>query len=404
MKNLLFSLSLIFVLLTSCKTEEELQVNSISFDSTQVQVNIGESVTLTVTQTPANLPVLTYSWISLSPSIATVENGIVKGISEGTTQVRVTSLTNQSLTDECTIVVRMLGTSDNPYLIKNIADLISMRDNINNNNAIYGNKSYKLMSDLDFINEQSWIPIGTTFNAFTGIFNGNGKTIKNIRIGTSTSQVFENGGLFGRIDGGEIINLGIHWSILNSRSYTGALCGELHGGTIINCYSTGQILSSQIVGGIVGELKNGTITNCYSSCSITANNTANAAIYNGGIVGKSNDLVNEGGLVSNCIALNSSLISINSNSYPNRIANFFYPETAINNYASASMVVQKGSSIDNLTTKTSFTNVKNDGLNLTGNPIDLLNAYVLTNPNYNGVKLNKWKVQQGLNNGNPIFE
>lgn len=408
MKNLLFSLSVIFLVFTSCKSvKEDLQITSITFDSIQVQVNVGESVTLTVKQSPANLPAPTYSWISLSPSIATVENGIVKGIGEGTTQIRVTSLSNQSLTDECTIVVKMLGTSDNPYLIKSIADLISMRDNINNNNEIYGNKSYKLMTDLDFINEQSWDPIGGYYSPFSGIFNGNGKTILNIRIGTLTTQVNTNGGLFGSVKGGEILNLGIHWSILNSTG-SGSICANLEGGTITNCYSTGQITSGRLVGGIVGSLSNGTITNCYSSNSITANSFSSENTRNGGIAGMINNSVSGiGGLISNCIALNSSLISLssgNSNYYPNRIADFTYAGTAINNFASISMVVQKGDLLGNLTTKTSFTDVKNDGLDLMDNPVDLLNIYVTTNPNYNGVKLNKWKVQPGVNNGNPIFQ
>lgn len=604
MKNLLFSLSLIFVIFTSCKPEDELQITSISFDSTQVTLNEGESVTLTVKYFPTNLPAPSYTWVSLSPNIATVDNGIVKAISAGTTKIRVTSLSNQSLTAECTIVVKILGTSDNPYLIYTVQDLLKIRDSINSGNLKYSTNAYKLMADLDFSNEHYWTPIGPSETvSFKGIFDGNGKVIRNINIGTSNTTVSMGyAGFFGYLNGGNVKSLGIQWNKLNASGITGGIAGQIiNGSKIDNCYSTGGFFNNSYCGGIVGMVTDGEINNCYFTGSITKNtdgsftnsggiagnisdgkinncySTSNiTGYYSGGIVGNASNIItmsdcyssgdvsgyNSGGVIgkiikgatitnchssgnitsfaglgpsvggivgfaedvqinncystgningdgsgSNCggilgFARSGSLINcyangnIKSDGYAGGIAgnmkgniyncyaigdvsvfrevssyaggisgvqegiiyncysagsisstsygsvfgstynsfasgiassagivrycialndtiiakaydfNSIYPQRIAignssnsNNYAATTMVV-----IKRTTTITSFPNVSKNGLDLTGNPVELLNNYVTANPSYNGITLLKWKVETGVNNGNPIFQ
>jgi len=394
------------LVLTSCtQNDVELKITAITFDSTQVVIGVSESTTLTLKQTPANLPAPVLTWVSLSPDIATVDaNGVVKGVSIGTVKIKVSCQNDQSINTTCNVIVKTRGTSELPFLIYTVQDLIQMRDRVNNDKPNYGNKVYKLMADLDFSNEVSWLPISDN-SQFTGIFDGNGKIIKNIRIGTQSSSVsLGYAGLFGNIKGGDILNFGIQWSCLNSNSTTGGIVGNLSGGTISNCFSTGLILGGQFAAGIAGSIDQGAISNCYSSCAITSTSIDNT--WCGGIVGSVRNLSGNGGLVANCIALNASLtaITVTNNSYPWRIANFTYAGTASNNYASTSIIVKRGTSANNLTIVTSFTNTKNDGANLSSNPVDLLNTYVVTNPTFNGITLSKWKVQTGINNGYPIFQ
>ena len=407
MKKSIILFFITLLLLTSCTQKDvELKLTAIAFDSTQVIIGVSESTTLTLKQIPANLPAPLLTWVSLSPDIATVDaNGVVKGVGIGTAKIKVCSQSDQSINTTCN-VVKTRGTSELPYLINTVQDLIQMRDRVNNDNANYGNKVYKIMADLDFSNEASWLPIGSSDKIpFTGIFDGNGKVIKNIRIGTQSSSVsLGYAGLFGNIIGGDILNLGIQWSCLNSNSTTGGIVGNLSGGTISNCFSTGLILGGRPAAGIAGYIDQGTISNCYSSCAITS--TSINDTWCGGIVGCVLNNSGNGGLVANCIALNTSLIAITltNNSYPKRIANFTDAGSASNNYASTSIIVKKGTSASNLTIITSFTNTKNDGANLIGNPIDLLNAYVTTNRTINGVTLSKWKVDASINNGCPVFQ
>jgi len=604
MKNLLFSLSLILVIFTSCKPEDELQITSISFDSSQVKINEGESITLTVKYSPSNIPALSYSWVSLSPSIATVENGIVKGLSEGTTKIRVTATTNQNLFDECTVIVKKIGTADNPYLIYTVQDLIKIRDSVNSGNVKFINNAYKLMADLDFAAEHYWDPIGPSPTVpFKGIFDGNGKVIKNITIGTANTTVTMGyAGLFGCINGGEVKNLGVQWidisvtgiaggivgiilegtkinncfttgdieggggcggiagivsdgevtfcnshGDISSGSSSGGVAADVSDGIINNCYSNGKIsgsnsggiigIASNVItttecfstgdisgfnsGGIIGKiLKEATITNCHSdgniksvgglgpmvggiagfveavqmnNCYSTGNVSGDGyGSYCGGILGfarnglltncsskgnitsdgnaggiagnmkgyisncyaigdvSSNTVVNsyaggiagvlEGeiyncyaaggifstttgtifgstyssfacgiapstGIVRYCIALNTEVIATGNyfNSlYPQRIASGNLANS--NNYAATTMVVQKVKPYFGTTTFTNFPYEIRDGLDLTGNPVDLLNNYVTANPTYNGITLLKWKAEPGVNNGNPIFQ
>lgn len=84
------------------------------------------------------------------------------------------------------------GTIQDPYLIYTVQDLKNYRDSINLANKRWNNKSFKLVNDLDFINETDWMPIGipTDFdnmNAFAGNFDGNNKKIRNIKIGNETT-------------------------------------------------------------------------------------------------------------------------------------------------------------------------------------------------------------------------
>ena len=65
------------------------------------------------------------------------------------------------------------GTQSDPYLIAAKAHLNNVRK--------YLGAHFKLMCDIDF-NGLYWSPIGTEASAFTGTFDGNGFTIKNLNI------------------------------------------------------------------------------------------------------------------------------------------------------------------------------------------------------------------------------
>ena len=66
------------------------------------------------------------------------------------------------------------GTEDSPYLIGSIADLEFMSDKVNNYNANYEDKHYKLTANLQFADDaESWTPIGNNYNPFIGSFDGN---------------------------------------------------------------------------------------------------------------------------------------------------------------------------------------------------------------------------------------
>lgn len=138
------------------------------------------------------------------------------------------------------------GTVQEPYLIYTEEDL----KRIGNDEEWSLDKHYKLMNDIVLEKpkegESNWRPIGTTENPFTGVFDGNGKTISNIIIVSSESNAI---GFFGRISGEKtkveglgLLNVNINLDDKTVRStIVGTLTGSVFLGTIKDCYSIGNV-------------------------------------------------------------------------------------------------------------------------------------------------------------------
>jgi len=158
----------------------------------------------------------------------------------------------------------------------------------NINLSVYGAK---------YNDKKGWIPIGYG-NSFSGIFDGNGKTVSGLYIAGD----FASAGLFGIVNGGEIKRLGvtnvnITASVMMGNG-VGGIAGELLNSNITDCFSSGTINSStrnanyrdpqSYTGGIVGKIINGNITNSYSLTTIKGD----YGIQIGGVVGCTNENVN----------------------------------------------------------------------------------------------------------------
>ena len=150
------------------------------------------------------------------------------------------------------------------------------------------------------LNSEAFSPIS---GSFTGVFDGRGKTIKNINM-----SVDANAGLFLDVGvSGHIKNLGIEIGekISGSRS-VGSLVAENHG-TISNCYAKGKVYRSSTednggVGGLVGS-NSGTIISSHVSEGLVGTTSQRA----GGLVG-----FNEGTIISSYALGNVNSTSIQS--------------------------------------------------------------------------------------------
>ena len=175
-------------------------------------------------------------------------------------------------------------------------------------------KTITLANDIDLSLYDNWIPVGDydydsrtkTNAAFTGTFDGNGYTIRNLTINRPAAQYQ---GLFGYIKGAAVKNLGVEEINIRSDGRTGGIVGTLDSaGSVTNCYSIGTINSGYAVGGVAGYVDNGSyINNSYSSgtvsggqdvggvagtlrdSSVVANSyftgTVNGGLQTGGVVG-----------------------------------------------------------------------------------------------------------------------
>ena len=112
-------------------------------------------------------------------------------------------------------------------------------------NASYSNTSNK----SGWTSGSGWSPIG---GIFTGTFDGGGHTISNLHINRSGYV-----GLFGRVNGATIQNVGIvNPNVTGGRDAdVGSLVGRQKNGTIRNCYVSGGSTTGDNrtnVGGLVG--------------------------------------------------------------------------------------------------------------------------------------------------------
>ena len=127
----------------------------------------------------------------------------------------------------------------------------------------------------------NWTPAGNgtrsgasfTGDSYAGTFNGNGKTISNVK-----------NSLFGVVTG-TVKNVKLEAAINNTESDSvGAVAGILAGGTVSDVTVNGSVRGKEAVGGIVGRvLAEGTVSNCTNNAMVESTSGSDAA---GGIVGK----------------------------------------------------------------------------------------------------------------------
>lgn len=189
------------------------------------------------------------------------------------------------------------GSINNPYKISSITDL----QNVRNDLSAY----YIMVNDID-ASGFNWSPIGNSAQPFTGCFDGNGYTIKNIKYSRTGSLVGDfglfgcNKGIIKNINLDNVTIEGFPYDSIQDwyTCYLGGVAGR-NLGEIINCqvrsgviqtwishngiasfYSGGRV----VVGGICGE-NYGKISKCLNNAKIDINSNYYACA--GGIAGNS---------------------------------------------------------------------------------------------------------------------
>ncbi|MCL2045428.1 MAG: dockerin type I domain-containing protein [Oscillospiraceae bacterium] len=133
------------------------------------------------------------------------------------------------------------------------------------NNNLSG--KYYLTNDID-LSGAEWVPIGYgSNNAFSGIFDGQGFVINNLKNTVATYSA----GLFEHMKNATISNVGLEGTNIVSEFLAGGISGHTSGLVhISNCYNTGDI-SGQWAGGIVGFGTNSiSFSHCYNNGSVSS--------------------------------------------------------------------------------------------------------------------------------------
>ena len=177
--------------------------------------------------------------------------------------------------------------------LKNIAELVNEEWKLDINITLTNN------IDLTGID---WTPIGKDDNkAYTGTFDGNGKTITGLTVTRSNRYT----GLFGFIKG-TVKNVVLTEVNITSGTFVGGVAGWSFGGNIENCSVSGSVSGSSgsDVGGVVGYQSDGAITGCNSSA------TVKGMVRAGGVAGATNS----GASLTGCYATGSVSVENNTTS------------------------------------------------------------------------------------------
>ena len=202
------------------------------------------------------------------------------------------------------------------YVINSIEDLIAFSYEVTNGENNYEEKIVKLGCNLDFKSKKSYansdrtdydtygyngnlreILTSSGFNGidgFSGTFDGNGYSIKNLKIKKEVTE-YSFFGLFntnkGTIKNLNVENCNIEVTGSTDYGFFGGICGN-NSGKIYNCKVTGTIksdYSNSILGGIAGYSEN-EIKNCTNYAKIFGKST-----QCGGVVGQ-----HTGGIIIQC--------------------------------------------------------------------------------------------------------
>ena len=195
------------------------------------------------------------------------------------------------------------GSEAEPWLIRypSQLDLLAERVNSGTGDSYAGNgydgKFFKLDADISYSHgdsetENNYTAIGSNeSHSFKGNFDGDGHTVRGIRIYTDKYDQ----GLFGYVRyGGTIQNVTLADAVIRGASETGGIAGRFghhnddRHGLVCNCIVESDVFIKASVtnkndhGGIVGKHSGGTVRACVSSAKISNNG---ACDYIGGISG-----------------------------------------------------------------------------------------------------------------------
>lgn len=199
------------------------------------------------------------------------------------------------------------GSSEDPYKISSPTDLNQLATDVNSGTGYEGvffivtqDITYEYTSDWNNSDshENNFTAIGNQLNYFQGHFNGNGKTIRGIRIYSD----FIDKGLFGFIRYPAVVeNVTLADTRITGGDNSGCIVGVNEGGTIEKCHVTNTVKINAYkaynsvpvcyLGGIVGYNykysiadKIGTVSNCISEATLSSCLTGI-----GGIAGRNNE-------------------------------------------------------------------------------------------------------------------
>ncbi len=261
--------------------------------NTEFSFSIEKSFQISVCVEPWNASNKAFSCTSSDPTVATYESGFITVSKAGSATVTFETVNGKRATCEVNVsesdhwidfaassYAGGNGTKANPFLISTAKQLAKIGYETEVNKKDYRNTYFAITNDID-LSAHKWNPIIITrdwggtwsrFYPFEGHLDGRFHIIRNMKIDSTSPFV----GLVGYMTGGSISNLGLENAEVvgpNLAGDVGILCGEAHGATFTNCYTTGRSTGAGFVGRLnsafyLGNTVRSVVSNCYTTATV----------------------------------------------------------------------------------------------------------------------------------------
>ena len=236
--------------------------------------NVAITGSLTITPQSATNEI----WVAIH-SMSEINNYVIKCVTDDSRQLSCVKKGNLQGGKYYTSTLRMQDLSSN-YLteINSVSDLVLLSNEVSIGKN-YAGQTVKLMQNLDLSGVDNFQPIGlSSVLSFKGCFDGNHKTISNLKINATQQNV----GLFGYLGrNSNVKDLTLdNCTITSTQSRVGGIAGYTDG-NISGCTVSGSITGTGNVAGIVAYIDSGVsapLTNCTFSGTVTATNGCAAGI------------------------------------------------------------------------------------------------------------------------------
>ncbi len=213
--------------------------------------------------------------------------------------------------------------------VSNATELCAFRDAVNNGQG--ADTNVVLGADIDLAGI-TWTPVGNELYPYTGTFDGNGFSVKNLKITSVTEGL---AGFFGKVTSPAVIknvcfeNAKIDIDHANTSLYAGIVAGYItadgnqnstnlseifikNGNVVVDSATLDNSSATNYVAGIVGRIEASNnarvnIKDCRINADVTVKDTASGAVYASLVAGRvgSMDLSNttqKAAYISNCVA------------------------------------------------------------------------------------------------------
>ena len=278
-------------------TVKPILVSSITISGDK-EVTAGGKITLTATVKPDNAENKGVTWsIQSGSSYASISSdGVLTAKAAGKVTVKATAKDGSGVSATYTVTVKAgamwegEGTKSNPFLIKNLTDLMNLQ-------KVVDKEGYYFLqvADIDCSSVDTWIVIGDWDNPFRHHYDGGGYTISNICYDGEAQS------LFSIVEGSHFKNMNIvnahtkdnHRTEENRTDKqpgggesTAAIVGSGSGCSFENCTAVVNFLSSNsttggLIGGVTLENKEYVLMkNCHVSGTITGGGNVGGLIGN----------------------------------------------------------------------------------------------------------------------------